>query len=121
MNDIETTVQKFVGAWNETDPTQRRRAVRELWRADGCHYMGSHDIEGHDALEERVTASNKRSVIDGGAIFRPATHIQTLPGLVKFRWDMAKRDTGEVLSAGIGILQIDPDRKIIADYLFAES
>lgn len=30
--------------------------------------MGTYDIRGHDALEERVAASNKRNVIDGGAV-----------------------------------------------------
>ena len=92
MSDAEILVQKFVGVWNEADPVQRRRTVEVLWRADGRHCMGAHDVGGHDALEERVTASNKRNVIEGSAIFRPATHIQTLPGVIKFRWDMAKRE-----------------------------
>jgi uncharacterized protein len=121
MNEIEATVQRFVAVWNERDPVERRKTIEALWSPDGRHHMGAHDVCGYEALLERVTASNKHNVIDGGAIFRPATLIQTLPGVIKFRWDMAKRDTEEVLSAGVGFLQVGPDRKIIADYLFAES
>jgi hypothetical protein len=121
MGNAEILVQKFVGVWNEVDPVERRRAVEALWRTDGGHSMGVHDVRGLERLEERVTASNKRNVIDGGAVFRPATHIQTLPGVVKFRWDMTRRDSEEVLSAGVGFLQLDPNGKIVADYLFAET
>jgi hypothetical protein len=67
-----------------------------------------------------VAASNQRSVVDKNFVFRPATAIQTLPEVVKFRWDMARRDTGEVISAGVGFLTLDAERRIKCDYLFTE-
>jgi hypothetical protein len=121
MREIEELVQTFVGVWNECDPARRRATIESLWATDGRHYMGAHDVGGYDALEARVAASNQRNVADGGAIFRPATVLQTLPGVVKFRWDMTKRGSEEVLSAGVGFLRFDSEGKIIADYLFAET
>ena len=121
MTEAETIVQRFVAVWNEIDPAERARSVRELWRPDGRHYMGAHDVGGHEAVEARVAASNQRSVLEGGAEFRPATHIQKLPGVIKFRWDMVTRGTAEVRSAGVGFLTLDAEGKIVADYLFAES
>jgi hypothetical protein len=118
---IEELVQKFVGVWNETDPALRRATIGSLWATEGRHYMGAHDVGGYDAIEARVTASNRRNVVEGGAIFRPATAIQALPGVVKFRWDMTRRGSDQVLSAGVGFLRLDSDGKIIADYLFAET
>jgi hypothetical protein len=72
-------------------------------------------------VEQRVAASNQRSVVDKNFVFRPATEIKILPGVVKFRWDMARRDTGEVAAAGVGFLTLDQERRIKCDYLFTES
>lgn len=64
MNDAEEFVQAFVDVWNERDPARRRATVRRLWAADGRHLMGAQDVCGHDALEERVAASNQRNVVE---------------------------------------------------------
>lgn len=121
MIHIEALVQRFVSVWNETDATKREEEVRTLWRIDGRHVMGGNDTQGHEALQQRVAASNRRSVLEKNYVFRPATGIQALPGVIKFRWDMAHRDTNEVVSAGVGFLVIDEDHRISCDYLFAES
>jgi hypothetical protein len=121
VNHIEELVQRFVSVWNETDATRRGQEVRALWRIDGRHVMGANATEGHEALEQHVVASNHRSVLEKNYVFRPATGIQALPGVIKFRWDVARRDTNEIVSAGIGFLIIDEDHRISCDYLFAES
>jgi hypothetical protein len=120
VNNADDLVQAFVSAWNECDPTRRSEMVRTLWLPDGRHLMGVQDVRGHGALEERVAASNRRNVIENGYTFRPATAIQSLPGVIKFRWDMARADSDEVISAGVGFLAIDDERRIVCDYLFTE-
>jgi hypothetical protein len=121
MNHIEELVQRFIRIWNETDATRRAEEVRTLWSDDGRHVMGANDSRGHEALEQRVAASNRRSILEKNYVFRPATGIQALSGVVKFRWDMAHRDTNEVVSAGVGFLMLDENQRIACDYLFAES
>ena len=113
-------MQAFVGVWNERDPARRSETVRALWLPDGRHLMGAQDVRGHAALEARVAASNQSNVIEKGYIFRPAMAIQSLPGVIKFRWDMARADTGEVISAGVGFLAVDEAGRIVCDYLFTE-
>jgi hypothetical protein len=121
VDGTEDLVQAFVSVWNETDAGRRGQMVRTLWAADGRHLMGSQDVRGHVALEERVTASNLRNVLEKGYVFRPATAIQSLPGAVKFRWDMVRPESGEVISAGIGFLLLDDQGLIVCDYLFTET
>ena len=121
MKSTEELVQSFVSVWNEKDPRRRSEMVRNLWRADGRHLMGTHDVQGHEGLEQRVAASNQRNVVEKGYMFRPATGIQSLPGVVKFRWDMARSDTGELISAGVGFLALDEEQRIISDHLFTET
>lgn len=118
---IDDLVQRFVMVWNERDPNWRRETVQALWAPEGRHLMGSQDVRGHAALEERVTASDIRSVQEGGCYFRPATQIQTLPGVVKFRWDLARLGADEIVSAGVGFLELDAEQRIVCDFLFAES
>ena len=121
MNHIEELVQRFVSVWNEMDATRRGEQVRTLWRTDGRHVMGANDTRGHEALTQRVAASNQRNLREKNYVFRPATAIQALAGVVKFRWDMANRDTDGVVSAGVGFLTLDENHRISCDYLFAES
>ncbi len=121
MENPEALAQAFVGVWNERDEKQRRATIERLWRLDGRHLMGSQDARGYDELEARVTASHQRSVIEQDNSFRPPTAVQNLPGMIKFRWDMARRGSGEVVSAGVGVLVLDDAGKIACDYLFAEA
>ena len=121
MDVVQTLAQRFVSIWNEHDPEQRRAMVRALWAVNGRHLMGTQDVRGYEALEERVAASNRHNVVEKGYIFRPPTAIQSLPGVIKFRWDMARQDSGEVVSNGVGFLVIDDQGRIRCDYLFAES
>jgi hypothetical protein len=120
VKTVDDVVQAFVSVWNERDPARRGEMVRTLWVQDGRHLMGAQDVRGHGALEERVATSNQRNVIEKGYTFRPATAIQSLPGVIKFRWDMARSQSGEVISAGVGFLAINDEGRIVCDYLFTE-
>jgi hypothetical protein len=120
MSSAEDLVQAFVSVWNERNPARRSKMVRTLWAPDGRHLMGAQDVRGHVALEERVATSNQHNVIEKGYIFRPATAIQSLPGVIKFRWDMARSKSDEVISAGVGFLAVNDEGRIVCDYLFTE-
>ena len=116
----EELAQRFVAVWNEADQGARRREIEALWRPDGRHLMGAQDARGYDGLEARVAASHRRSVVEGRNVFRPPTMIQALEGVIKFRWDMAARDSGEIAAAGVGFLALDDEGRIATDYLFTE-
>ena len=119
--DCEDLARGFVAVWNETDAKARRAAIERLWAPHGRHLMGGQNAQGYDALEARVAASHQRSVVEGGNVFRPPTMIQALPGAVKFRWDMARRASGEIAAAGVGFLALSDDGRIATDYLFTEA
>lgn len=121
MDDAQRLAEHFVSVWNERDPDRRHEMVRALWTIDGRHLMGTQDVRGYEALEERVAASNRHNVLEKDYIFRTPTAIQSLPGVIKFRWDMARRDSGEVVSNGVGFLVVDAEGRVRCDYLFAES
>lgn len=121
MGDVQRLAERFVSVWNERDPDRRHAMVRSLWAIDGRHLMGTQDVRGYEALEERVAASNRHNVVEKDYVFRPPTAIQSLPGAIKFRWDMVRRASGEVVSNGVGLLVVDDEGRVRCDYLFAES
>lgn len=118
MINAQHLADRYVAVWNETDPAARRSAIAQLWRPDGHHYVKTLQVQGHDALEQRVTGSHEKNVRNAGHVFRAARNAQQLPGMVTFNWEMLKPATGEVVATGLEFLEVDGDGRIVADYQF---
>jgi hypothetical protein len=41
--------------------------------------------------------------------------------VIKFKWEMARQGSGEVVSSGVGFLVLDDGWRIVCDYLFVDS
>ena len=54
MLDTQALAERYVAAWNETDPHRRREAVAALWLPDGAHYVNAREVHGHAELEKRI-------------------------------------------------------------------
>jgi hypothetical protein len=137
MTELEI-VDRYVAVWNETDPSRRAGIVRTLWTddavhllqppkeiADGAASVGFFDLvleaRGHAALDRRVTRAHQEFVGDGHFTFRSRGDAERLRNVVKFRWEMVDRDTGEVAGVGLQFLVLGPDGRITDDYQFIES
>jgi hypothetical protein len=70
--DIDIDIDRYVAVWNELDPVARRRAIAELWDADGVESTESARYQGHDALEARIIEAHNDLVRDAGFVFRSA-------------------------------------------------
>jgi len=60
------------------------------------------------------------STLKNGVLKDAGSTIQSLPGVIKFRWDLVHSESGEVISAGLGFLAINDEGRICCDYLFTE-
>lgn len=118
MHDAQQLAERYAALWNEVDSVKRRAAIVRLWRADGRHFVRTTHVQGHDALEQRVSGSHEKNVRDAGYAFRIAGQAQQLPGVVTFNWQMVKPATGEVVATGLEFLELDGDGRIISDYQF---
>jgi hypothetical protein len=100
--ELKQLIDRWVAQWNEPDPDERRRLIREVWAADGYQVMVNPpegiretaaqfgvpfpavEIRGHDAMYARVTRAYDLFVAPGGAQaesgFGGAEHPQRLPG-----------------------------------------
>jgi hypothetical protein len=117
MTEAEKLAELYIAVWNETDPQKRREMIAKLWVADGVHYVGSREVQGYDALEQRIAGSHEKNVRDGGYRFE-ASAVRALRDAVTLDWDMVPATGGDVASSGRDIFIVDADHRILTDYQF---
>ncbi|MHA6761933.1 hypothetical protein [Streptacidiphilus sp. PAMC 29251] len=65
VRSVESVVGRYLAVWSEADPLARRRAVAELWVADGTEFVEGARFKGHDALNARITEAYQEFVESG--------------------------------------------------------
>ncbi|MFJ8435372.1 hypothetical protein ACIQ9P_29155 [Kitasatospora sp. NPDC094019] len=126
---------RYVALWNQPDPERRRRAIEELWAADGVHLLQPPadlreraaelgftetvlEARGHDALERRVTRAYEEFVGGGEYAFRGHGEAVRVGDAVRLTWVMVRPGEDEVLGGGVDLLVLDRDGRIATDYQF---
>src|ERR1700730_1867050 len=56
MNDFGQLAQRYIDAWNETDPAIRRRLIETTWAAGGRYVDPLADVQGHAAIDATLAA-----------------------------------------------------------------
>jgi hypothetical protein len=116
---MQELAERYVAVWNESDPTVRRQRIAALWTEDGAHYSPTLEAHGHDDLERRVIMSWDKWVHTARHSFRVCADADGHHGGVKFHWEMIT-PAGEVSTLGFEFLQLAPDGRIAAAYMFVE-
>jgi hypothetical protein len=117
MSTDQVLANRYVAVWNEPDAERRRTAIAELWVPEGEHYVGTREVRGYPALEERVIGSHVKWVAEAHCLFRAMPNAQRLQGVLTFGWEMLG-EGGEVRSAGLEFLKLDASDRILVDYQF---
>ncbi len=93
MNEAQHLADRYVAAWNETDPAARRSAIESLWTRDGQHYVDTRQAIGFAALEDRISRSHEKNVSVLGHRFRAVQDARRLRNAVTFHWQMLPADS----------------------------
>jgi SnoaL-like domain len=117
MNEAEKLAERYVAVWNEADPQRRRETIAALWAPEGAHYVGTREVQGYDALEQRVTGSHEKNVRDGGHRFKVSA-VHALQDAVMVDWNMVPSAGDAVVAAGRDVFIVDADHRILIDYQF---
>jgi len=56
MTQFTDIAQRYVAAWNETDPQARQDRVADLWAADGTYVDPLADVQGRDQIATLIAA-----------------------------------------------------------------
>jgi hypothetical protein len=60
MTDAAAIADRYIAAWNETDPDMRRRLLARIWTEDGTYQDPLMQGEGHDQIDGLIAAVHER-------------------------------------------------------------
>ena len=108
MTDLNATIDTYLAAWNETDPTRRLTLVQQAWAADGRLIDPPLAAEGHAAISEMAAALQGQFP---GQRFRRASTIDTHHDYLRFAWELVAPD-GTVTLAGMDVGELAADGRL---------
>ncbi|MCX4092036.1 hypothetical protein [Nocardia sp. alder85J] len=133
--ELKQLADRWVAQWNEPDPGERRRMIRELWAEDGYQILvnppeavraaaahlsvpfPSLEIRGHDALFERVGRAYDMFVGAGDHVFeQQGEPIRHAGAAVAVTWVMRSRADESVAGSGLEVLTFGPDGRVHSDH-----
>ncbi|RBY93370.1 nuclear transport factor 2 family protein [Blastococcus sp. TF02-8] len=85
MSDYTTLAERYIGAWNETDPEARRRAVEELWTPDGRYVDPLADATGGEGIAATIAAVQAQFP---GFVFRLNGPVDGHHDQLRFSWEL---------------------------------
>jgi hypothetical protein len=111
MNTVLPTpvevAQRYLQAWNETDPQRRGRLVREVF-ADGARYVDPlADVAGHEGIDALIAGMQKQF---DGARFVLKGDPQAHHDQVRFSWTLALQ--GNTLAEGTDVAVVAGDQRL---------
>lgn len=85
MSDVTSIAERYIAAWNETDPDARRRAVADLWTADGRYVDPLADVAGTEGIAATIGAVQARFP---GFVFRLSGPVDGHHEQLRFAWEL---------------------------------
>jgi hypothetical protein len=83
--DFSALAQRYIDAWNETDPDSRGAAVDELYSADARYIDPLAEAEGRHAIAETIGAVQQQFP---GFVFRLAGPVDGHHNQARFSWEL---------------------------------
>lgn len=108
MNDLTTTVDGYLAAWNETDPEQRSALIEKVWRTDGRLIDPPFAAEGHVQIGEMLAAVHTQFP---GHQFRRVSGVDAHHDQLRFAWELVAPD-GTVTVAGMDVGEVADDGRL---------
>ena len=104
---MQEIVEKYLAAWNETDPAKRRALVDEVWAENGSYTDPLADVRGRAEIDGLIGAVQQQFpdfvFTLGGAV--DAHHEQA-----RFTWHLGPAGAPEPVVIGFDVAVLDGDR-----------
>ena len=60
MSNVNDVVVRYLAAWNEHDPRQRRDLVAKVWTEDGIYVDRVREGRGHDGIDAMIATAQEQ-------------------------------------------------------------
>ena len=108
MNDFDTLVQRYLAAWNETDPQRRRAAVEQVFTTDVRYVDPLAVVAGRAALDGLIGAVQGQFP---GLVFSPGGAVDAHHDQARFTWHLGPAGEEPVV-VGFDVAELGPDGRI---------
>ncbi len=108
MNELTTTVDMYLAAWNELDSARRADLVARVWAADGRLTDPPLAADGHAAIADIAAALHTQFP---GHRFRRASGIDAHHDQFRFAWELVGPD-GAVALTGLDVGELAKDGRL---------
>ncbi|MFI7597905.1 nuclear transport factor 2 family protein [Actinoplanes sp. NPDC049681] len=103
MSDFDAVVTRYLQAWNETDPAERRATIEEVFAADVRYVDPLAAVAGREALDGLIGAVQQRFP---GLTFTPGGTADAHHDQGRFTWHLGPDVTG------FDVVELDADGRI---------
>ncbi|WP_433726946.1 nuclear transport factor 2 family protein [Actinoplanes sp. CA-051413] len=108
MSDFDIVVQRYLAAWNETDPQRRRAAIEEAFTNDIRYVDPLAAVEGHAALDGLIGAVQAQFP---GWVFTPGGAVDAHHEQARFTWHLGPAGKEPVV-IGFDVAELGADGRI---------
>ena len=108
MHATTDLADRYLAAWNETDPVARRAAVEALFSATARYTDPLVDAEGRGAIEATIAAVQEQFP---GFVFRRVGTVDAHHQQLRFAWELGPAGE-EAPIAGSDVAVVDGDGRI---------
>ncbi|ALL83048.1 polyketide cyclase [Pseudonocardia sp. EC080619-01] len=122
MTDFTALAERYVGAFNESDPATRTGLVAELFTADCTYTDPLADVAGHDGVAGFLDAARQKLA---GCEFRRYGDVDSHHDRARFRWAAAPPEVwaagAEPPVIGFDVVVVAGDGRIAAVHGFLDA
>ena len=108
MSDFDAVVQRYLAAWNATEPGVRRAAIEKVFAADARYVDPIAAVQGHDGLDGLIAAVQQQFP---GMVFTPGGPADAHHDQGRFTWHLGPAGAEPVV-IGFDVVERDADGRI---------
>ena len=114
---MQEIVEKYLAAWNETDPAKRRALVDEVWAPDGSYTDPLADVRGREAIDGLIGAVQAQFP---GFVFTLGGTVDAHHDQARFTWHLGPAGAAEPPVGGFDGAVLDGAGQIGSVYGFLD-
>jgi SnoaL-like domain len=117
-SDLNTLVNRYIEAWNETDASRRRELVAGTWSDDGTYLDPLMTGAGHDSIAAMIALAQERFPGHRFELsFGPDAHNDR----VRFAWRLYGPEGDQPVAAGVDFATVAEDGRLSSVTGFLEA
>jgi hypothetical protein len=114
---MQEIVEKYLAAWNETDPAKRRALVDEVWAEDGSYTDPLAAVRGRAEIDGLIGAVQQQFP---GFVFTLGGTVDAHHDQARFTWNLGPAGAAEAPVVGFDVAVLDGAGQIGSVYGFLD-